>query len=123
MDQNQNEMMLDYLMQMGEMQPQQQAIQRKQGLVDRLRHDGSQMPGMRGGGGHGFQTAANPLEFLAPVAQSYLAQKGEGEVAQMSDAYGRDRRGALAALRTKRMPNGPGPSVVDPVTGAPLEQY
>tara|TARA_R110000868_G_C10890886_1_gene763582 strand:- start:1224 stop:1586 length:363 start_codon:yes stop_codon:yes gene_type:complete len=119
---DQNEMMLDYLMQMGEMQPQQQAIQRKQGLVDRLRQGGSQMPGMRGGG-HGFQTAANPLEFLAPVAQSYLAQKGEGELGQMSDAYGRDRRGALAALRTKRMPNGPGPLNVDPVTGAPLEQY
>jgi hypothetical protein len=93
---DQNEMMLEYLMQMGEMQPEQAAIQRQQALVEQLR-GGGRMPEMRSSGR--MMHAANPLEFLNSVGSNYLAKKGQTKMQGMEDAYGKKRRGALGDLR------------------------
>jgi len=120
---DQNQMMMEYLMQMAEMQPEQQAIARKQAMVDQLRAGAANTPQMRGGG-RGFTTAANPLEFLNNVAQTGLAKQGENQAAAMQDAYGAKRRSNLQDLRTKMMPSGVGAGgAVDPITGAPQANY
>lgn len=120
---DQNQMMLDYLMQMGELAPEQEAIMRKRAMVDQLRQGGGRTPQMRGGAG-GFQTAANPLEFLGQIGHQGLAQMREGEANKQQDAYGVARRQKLQDLRTRMMPSGVGAAgAVDPVMGAPLENY
>jgi len=121
---DQNQMMMEYLMQMAEMQPEQQAIARKQAMVDQLRAGAANAPQMRSTSGRGFTTAANPLEFLNNVAQTGLAKRGENEAAAMQDAYGVKRRSNLQDLRTKMMPSGVGAGgAVDLNTGVPLGNY
>ena len=120
---DQNQMMMEYLMQTAEMQPEQQAIARKQAMVDQLRAGAANTPQMRGGG-RGFTTAANPLEFLNNVAQTGLAKQGENQAAAMQDAYGAKRRSNLADLRVKMMPGGVGAGgAVDLNTRVPLGNY
>jgi len=113
---DQNQMMLEYLMEMGAMQPQQDAIAQKRALVDMLRQQGARPPGVSttpgGGGGRGvydqpqIQQAASPLANLAPVAQQGLATYQDQQANQMQDQYGAQRRAALAALQARMRPPG-----------------
>lgn len=93
---DQNQMMLDYLMEMGQLQPQQEAITRQRALVDRLREQG-QTPGMRQAGR--LVTAANPLEFLGAAGSNYMAGQKEQEANTMQDQYKQKRMDALGRMR------------------------
>ena len=95
---DQNQMMLDYLLKMGELQPEQEEMMRQRSMVDTLRQRGMQMPEMRGGG-RGFQTAANPLEFLSTVASSAAAKYKEKDADQAAKDYKAKRLGAIGTLR------------------------
>lgn len=91
--------MMDYLLELGSLTPQQEAALRQQKKVDLLR-EGSAMPGMRQAGR--MVQAANPLEFLNSVARTGAAEyKQRGADAAM-DSYGQARRGALGSLLNRR---------------------
>jgi hypothetical protein len=111
---DQNEMMLEYLMQMGEMQPEQQAIERQRALVAQMRQ-GGQMPGMRDSGR--MIHAAHPLEFLGSLGSNFMAQQGQGKMEGMEDAYGKRRRGALGDLRGRMGSGG------QRIPGTPMTPY
>lgn len=117
---DQNQMMLEYLMQMGELQPEQAAIARKQALVDQLRQGGA-TPGMRGNSR--LQTAANPLEFLNSVGSNYLAQKGTNEIGTMSDKYGATRRQKLKDLNARMFPQPTLPEGPEQLSGPGMPGY
>ena len=105
-----DQQLLDYLLEIGAMQPQQEQLARKRALVDQLRQ-GGRTPGMRQA--PGMVQAAHPLEFLGALAHQGVGQYKEGQADQMQDQYGRDRRAALRSLRTKMMPSG-NPSTQNP---------
>ena len=96
---DQNQMMLEYLMQMGAMQPEQEAIGRQREMANQLRQ-GGQTPGMRGNGR--MQHAANPLEFLSAVGSNYGALQKDKQANTMQDAYKQKRMGALGDLANKQ---------------------
>ena len=107
---DQNQMMLQYLMEMGALQPEAEEVQRQRALVQQLRQ-GGQMPGMRQVGR--VAVAANPLEFLNSVGNTGLAEFRNQSANQAADAYGQRRRDVLQSLRTRMMPSG-NPSFQDP---------
>ena len=123
---DQNQMMLEYLLEMGALQPEQDAIAQKRAIVNQLRQ-GGQLPGISstpgGGGGPGvyaqpqIQRAAGPLAALSTLGQQALAAYQNQQANQMQDAYGQRRRDALGALRTRMMPSG-NPSSPDPNNAA-----
>jgi hypothetical protein len=117
---DQNQMMLDYLMQMGDLAPEQEAILRKRAMVDQLRQGGGRTPQMRGGGS-GFQTAAHPLEFLSQVAHQGLGQMREGEANTQQDAYGAARRQKLKDLQARMYP--PQPEQPEQLSGPGMTGY
>ena len=63
--------MLEYLLELGALTPQQERAMRQQKQVEMLR-EGSAMPGMRSM--PGMVQAANPLEFLNSVVRTGLAE-------------------------------------------------
>ena len=63
---------LEQLMALGIIPDQQSALEKQMAIAQELRH--GKGPEMRGGGG-GYQTAANPLEFLASGLEKRKAGK------------------------------------------------
>lgn len=113
---DQNQMMLDYLLKMGELQPEQEAVTRQRSMVSRLREQGQQ-PGMRQAGR--LVTAANPLEFLAAAGSNYMAGKREQEADTMQDEYKQKRLDALGDLRKRY---GLGAQTTPPITAPQIPQ-
>ena len=116
---DQDRMMLEYLMEMGAMAPEQEGINRQRAMVEQLRQRGG-MPGMRDSGR--MVHAANPLEFLSSVANTGLGEYKNRQADAAQDAYGAKRRAALAALQqrmagTPTMGQPPQPSIS---TNAPM---
>ena len=103
---------IDYLMEMGALQPQEQDIARQRAMVEQLRGN-AQMPGMRQAGR--VVQAANPLEFLSSVGSGYMAQQRE----QGADALAKDltqkKRIGLEGYRNKVQPKQTG--IVPPAGG------
>lgn len=101
---DQNEMMLEYLMEMGALQPQEEAIAQKRAMVNQLRQ-GGQLPGISttpgGNGQPQIQQAASPMAFLGALGQQGLAAYQGRQADKMQDAYGAARRGALGDLRLR----------------------
>jgi hypothetical protein len=99
---DQNQMMMEYLLEMGAMQPEQAELAKKQALVDALRQRSMQGPESRNAGRS--VVAANPLEFLNQGLQGYAARKGQ----ETSDMAMRDmsarRMKALEDMRQRMMP-------------------
>ena len=109
--------MMDYLLELGALTPQQERAMRQQKQVEMLRQ-GSEMPGMRNAGR--TVQAANPLEFLNSVARGGLADYTQKQADKTMDQYGQARRGALDAMlgrRNARM--GATPGIVPPTNGSP----
>ncbi len=98
---DQDQMMLDYLMEMGALQPEQEAIMRQREMANQLRQ-GAQMPGMRQTGR--VAVAANPLEFLSSVGSGYGAIKQDQQADAAAKAYKDKRMGALEGLRGRMSP-------------------
>jgi hypothetical protein len=111
---DQNQMMMDYLLEMGAMQPEQEELARKRAMVDQLRGMSQRSPEMRGNGR--MQVAANPLEFLNQGLQGYAA-KTMGDKADVTGREQKQRRlEALGNMRKQWMPQQPG--IVPPAGGA-----
>ena len=92
---SQDDMLLQYLMEMGALKPQEMEIARQRQMVDALRGQ-SQIPtDVRNAGGRGYQTARHPLEMLAPVMGQIGASMKEGTANKMQGDYQNQRSGIL----------------------------
>jgi hypothetical protein len=107
---DQQQMMLEYLLGLGELQPQQDEMAHQRERVGQLRGMGA-MPGMRQAGR--VSVAANPLEFLGAVGAQGAATLGDKDLMAQQAKYGGDRRALLAGLRNKMMPGMPGAQPMD----------
>lgn len=98
---DQNQMMFDYLLQMGAMQPQQKEMERKQAMIDALRKQSMTSPQGQMIGRH--YVAPSFTEHLANLGQGYMAAKGQGTqdaaMKQMNEA----QRALLEKMRNDRM--------------------
>lgn len=95
---DQNQMMLEYLMSMGALQPEQDDIARQRQMADQLRQ-GAQTPQMRQSGR--VNVAANPLEFLASVGSGYGAQQMDKQADAANKAYRGKRMDQLGRMRDR----------------------
>lgn len=109
-----DDLMLDYLMEMGTLQPQQDKIAQQQAMVNQLRQGGMQSPGMRQAGR--LQMAANPLEFLGQLGQAGAGAFGQQDVQAAQEAYKQQRMDALARVRQGQQPQAGVPPGMDSAT-------
>jgi hypothetical protein len=91
-------MMLDYLMEMGAMQPQQDAITQQRAMAQQLRGNAG-TPGMRDSGK--MVHAAHPLEFLSQMANTGVGIYKDQQANQMQTQLGTDKRSALGRARDR----------------------
>lgn len=121
---DQNQMMLEYLLEMGALQPEQEKADRMMKQAQMLREQGMQQPGMQAAGR--VHVAANPLQFLNTALQSGLGTYGQKQAETGMDVYGQKRREALANLRQRMQAQQPQsqqpgatPGIVPPTGGSP----
>jgi hypothetical protein len=97
--------MLEYLMSIGALQPEQENIARKQAMISQLRQQG-RLPEMRQAGR--LVVASNPFETLGSVLHQGLGQYEQGNMEKMQDEYGNKRRGLMtdlqARMKSRRLP-------------------
>lgn len=98
---NSNDMMFEYLLQMGAMQPEQQQMLRKQAMVDALRKQA--MTPIEGQMVGRHYVAPHLGQYLAQLGTGYLAGQGQkAQDAAMLDMNQRQRQ-ALERMRQQRM--------------------
>jgi hypothetical protein len=128
---NSDELMFDYLLQMGAMQPEQTELKRKQALVDALRQ-GSLTP-QQGQMVSGHYVAPGVGGLVSQLGQAYMAKQGQQGVDQSMQALNTKQRQMLEELRRRRMaqqstgvaPSGTAPTegYVPPVPTTAYEGY
>jgi hypothetical protein len=95
-----DDVMLDYLMEMGTMKPQADKIAQQQAMVQALRQNAAppQMPQTRGR----LQPASNPLEMLGSIANAGAGAYAQQQANTMGDQYSADRMAALGRVRQRQ---------------------
>jgi hypothetical protein len=102
-----DELMFDYLLQMGAMRPEQEEMKRKQAMVDALR--GQAMTPMQGQMVGKHYVAPGLANAAAQLGTAYIAgQQQKGVDAGMAAMNDKQRR-ALEEMRRRRMGGGYGP--------------
>lgn len=96
-DSGQDDLMLQYLLEMGALTPQQAEAARQRKMVEELR-GASQVPTDTRNAGR-MMVARNPLEMLAPVVGQGLASWKDRQATKAEDAYKQARLGAFDRLR------------------------
>ncbi len=103
-----DDLIFDYMMQMGAMQPEQQELKRKQAMLDALRKNASVSPEGQMIGKH--YVAPHWSQQLSRLGDTFVAMKGmQGVDAQMRDMNARQAK-ALEELRRRRMQPGMAPA-------------
>jgi hypothetical protein len=97
---DQNQMMFDYLLQMGAMQPQQKELERKQAMIDALRKQSMTSPEGQMIGRH--YVAPSWTEHLATLGQGYMAAKGQGTQDAAMKKMNETQRQDLIDLRNRQ---------------------
>jgi hypothetical protein len=115
-----DEMMFEYLLQMGAMRPEQEELRRRQAQIDALRQ--SSLDPLQGQMVGKHYVAPSILGAAGKVAQGYMAGKQQGGMDQsLRDMNERQRR-ALEEMRRRRMGGGMGPGMspaADPYGNVP----
>lgn len=94
-------MMFDYLVQMGMLRPEQDEMKRKQAIVDLLRKDSMQAPEGQMIGKH--YVAPSATQQIAKVMQGYGALMGQKDMDAKYKALNTKQADVLNELRKKRM--------------------
>jgi len=123
MNGNNDDLMFDYLMQMGAMQPDMLELKRKQAMVDTLRNRSmepmqGQMVGKR-------YVAPGIANAIAQMGTAYMAGQGQKDVASGLSQMNATQRENLERLRRERMMRrGGGMSLMTPTEATnPMLQY
>lgn len=97
-----DDLMFDYLLQMGAMRPEQDELKRKQAMVDALR--GNAMKPMEGQMVGKHYVAPGIAGALSQVGQAYLAKQQQGNVDQSMQGMNARQAQMLDELRKRRKP-------------------
>jgi hypothetical protein len=101
-----DDLMFDYLLQMGAMRPEQEELKRKQAMVDALR--GQAMTPMQGQMVGKHYVAPGIANAIAQMGTAYMAgQQQKGVDSRMGEMNAEQRR-VLEDLRRRRKPQMPG---------------
>jgi hypothetical protein len=95
---SQDDLLLDYMMEMGMLAPEEERIARQRGLVDQLRA----RPTPEGRQAGRVYVAANPLEHLAGVAGQGLASWKENKADAASEVLQGKKVKGIADIRNRR---------------------
>ena len=101
-----DDLMFDYLVQMGQMRPEQDELKRKQAMVDALRK-GAMTP-MQGEMIGKHYVGPGIAGAISQLGQAYLAGQGQQGVNAGLQGMNDRQAAALEYLRRKRMGNAPG---------------
>lgn len=97
-----DDLMFEYLVQMGQMRPEEAELKKKQAMVDALRKNSlSPMEGQMVGKHY---VAPGIGQALAQLGQGYMASKAQGGVDEQMRGMNDRQRMALEQLRKRRMP-------------------
>ena len=100
-----DDMMFEYLVQMGAMRPEELEMRRRQAQIDALRQDaGTPLEGQMVGKHY---VAPNAVQALSKVGQSYLASKQQGAMDAKNQDFNARQREELEKLRRRRMGGAP----------------
>lgn len=103
-----DDLMFEYLVQMGQMRPEEAELKKKQAMVDALRKNSlNPMEGQMVGKHY---VAPGIGQALAQLGQGYMASKAQGGVDEGMRGMNDRQRMALEELRKRRMPGGGMPS-------------
>ena len=114
-----DELMFDYLTQMGAMRPEQEEMKRKQAMVDALR--GSAMAPMQGEMVGKHYVAPGIGQAISQLGQAYIAKQGQGGVDAGMKTMNANQKLALENLRKKK-PGMSGATPISPMTD-PYSQF
>lgn len=95
-----DDMMFEYLIQMGAMRPEEAELKKKQAMVDALR--GNAMAPMQGEMVGKHYVSPGIAGAVSQLAQGYMASKAQGGVDQQSRGMNDRQRMALEELRKRR---------------------
>ena len=95
-----DDMMFEYLVQMGAMRPEEAEIKKKQAMVDALR--GNSMAPMQGQMVGKHYVAPGIGQAIAQLGQGYMASKAQGGVDEQARGMNDRQRLALEELRKRR---------------------
>jgi hypothetical protein len=96
-----DDMMFEYLLQMGAMQPEQQEMKRKQAMIDALRKQSMTAPEGQMIGKH--YVAPSITQHLANLGGGYMAARGQKEQDAAMLGMNKKQRDALEEMRRRRM--------------------
>lgn len=95
-----DDLMFEYLLQMGAMQPEQQELKRKQAMVDALRKSSMQGPEGQMIGKH--YVPPSMTQYAAQLGGAYMANKGQQGVDTALRGYNDNQRQMLEELRRRK---------------------
>lgn len=121
-----DDLMFEYLVQMGQMRPEEAELKKKQAMVDALRKNSlSPMEGQMVGKHY---VAPGIGQAIAQLGQGYLASQAQGGVDSGMRGMNDRQRMALEELRKRRKPQQPAPmggtmtsNFSDPAYGITIE--
>lgn len=96
-----DDLMFDYLVQMGQMRPEEAELKKKQAMVDALRKGSMSAPEGQMIGKH--YVAPSLAQYAAQLGQGFMAGKGQEGVDQQMRGMNDRQRMALEELRRRRM--------------------
>lgn len=105
-----DDLMFEYLLQMGAMQPEQQELKRKQAMVDALRQGVQPQQGQMVSGHY---VAPGWSGVASQLANAYMAKQGQGQVDQGMKGMNDRQRQMLEEMRKRRQ-------AASAVTGQPM---
>jgi hypothetical protein len=97
----QDQMLMEYLMEQGAMQPEVQNIARRREMIDQLRQQSQVPQGVMNAGGRGYQPARSPLEMLAPAIGQGLASYKERGANDASKALQTRKLAGIDRMRSR----------------------
>ena len=100
-----DDLMFEYLVQMGQMRPEEAELKKKQAMVDALR--GNALKPMEGQMVGKHYVAPGIGQAIAQMGQAYMAKNAQGGVDQQMRGMNDRQRMALEELRKRRMPTMP----------------
>jgi hypothetical protein len=103
-----DDLMFEYLVQMGQMRPEEAELKKKQAMVDALRKNS--MTPMQGEMVGKHYVAPGIGQAIAQLGQGYLASQAQGGVDQQMRGMNDRQRVALEQLRKRRMAPGAMPT-------------
>lgn len=95
-----DELMFDYLLQMGQYRPEEEQLRRRQAYVNALRQQGMESP--QGGMAGRVYVAPSITQGLAQLGQSYMGRKGQEDLDTKYSDLNVRRAAALRRMQDQR---------------------